>query len=59
MNVTDLSRSQLIELKQQMLIEELDSVSWYDLAYADSLVTDNAVYEKYNGVNFTENDFYN
>lgn len=33
------------------------SPSWYDLAYADELVSKDVIYRHYDGVYFTEEDF--
>ena len=34
-----------------------DEPSWWDLAYADELVDESIIYDYYDGVNFTEDDF--
>lgn len=57
MTVNELTRGQLIELKQSMLCE-WDSTSYEDLARADKIVPDNAVFEQYGGTNFVPEDFF-
>lgn len=57
MTVQELNRDQLIQLKQAMLAEQSDSVSYGELANADSLVRDADVILTYFGVDFSEDDF--
>jgi len=68
MDVTELTRDQLAELKQAYLIElddegtlkeiaGMDCVSWGDLANADEIVPDDVVFHHYDGVLFSEDDF--
>lgn len=58
MSVHDLTRSQLVQLKQEMLADDMEGdVSWYELAIADDLVTDEQVFGAYEGTSFTEEDF--
>ena len=68
MDVTELTRDQLAELKQSYLIElddegtlkeiaDMDCVSWGDLANADEIVPDYVVFHHYDGVLFSEDDF--
>lgn len=54
MTVCELNRDQLIELKAQML----HNPSWGELADADELVSDDAVYSEFDGIAFTEDDFF-
>ena len=66
MNVTELSREQLIELKQTYLMELEDcgehenviGTSWNELANADELIPDDIVFDKYTGIIFTDDDFW-
>lgn len=59
MSIDELSRDQIIELKQNMLEDVLGSEpSWYELATADDIVTDEQVEEEYGGTNFVEDDFW-
>lgn len=61
MDVRDLTRDQLDELKQSMLCQHRDDcdegVSWGELANAGDLISDEDVFERYEGVNFSEDDF--
>ncbi len=60
MTVHDLTRDQLIELKQKMLVDMADErgdPSWSDMADADNLVTDKQVFKEYDGTEFTQDDF--
>lgn len=57
--IDELSRDQIVELKQNMLEDVLgEQPSWYELATADSIVTDEQVEEEYGGTNFVEDDFW-
>lgn len=58
MNVTELSRAQLLQLKANYYEDRHpDGVSYGELADVDSLVTDDEVIEAYSGVTFVEDDF--
>ena len=70
MYVRDLNREQIEELKVNYLCEladegsfasvtgkDYDSPSMEDIANADSIVSDEVIYENYEGINFTEEDF--
>lgn len=62
MNVHELSREQLIELKQNYLIEIMDrrtgeSPSWGELAEANEIVSDEEVFEFYADTVFVPDDF--
>lgn len=72
MNVHDLTREYLVQLKERYLIElanegtfaqvmnvDYDSPSYYDMIHADELVPDDVIFNEYEGVNFVEDDFYN
>ena len=56
--VRDLSRDELIELKQHMLCENEQSPSYGELADADEIITDEQVFEAYDGVTFHPDDFF-
>lgn len=66
MNVTELNREQLIEMKQTYLMELEDcgehedvvGISWNELANADELVPDDIIFDKYAGIIFTDDDFW-
>lgn len=61
MHVSELNRDQLTELKQSYLIQQNeetgDGTSYDELARADSIISDEMIYEAYSGINFTEDDF--
>ena len=58
MKVTELNRDQLIDLKQKYLIDLSDETpSWGELYEADSIVTDQTIFEIYEGINFLPGDF--
>lgn len=62
MTVRELSREELVELKQRYYTEKLDrlgeSPSYGELADIDELVTDEEVYEEYGDVDFVPDDFF-
>lgn len=57
-DVHSLTRDQLIELKQKMLIDRVDYASWNELLAADYLISDEEVYSEFDGVLFTDDDFF-
>lgn len=59
MSVEELSRDQLTELKQNYLEEELgEEPSWYDLANADNIVSDEYVFAQEGATEFVMDDFF-
>lgn len=63
MNVEDLSYGQKSELKQEILIRHLmlkenRTPSWGELANADDSISDEELIEEYEGVEFSEDDFW-
>ena len=56
MLVEELTRDQLIELKQNLLCQR-DSTSWGELAEADSIISDEEVFKEYDGTIFSADDF--
>ena len=58
MGVQELNREQMICLKQGLLCERNQSVDYLSLAQADNIISDEEVYNEYNGIMFTEDDFY-
>ena len=58
MSVKELTREQLIELKQRYYIERNENVSYGELADIDNLVSDNEVFEEYEHITFVEKDFF-
>lgn len=61
MSVQELSRDQLVCLKQAFLTDQLDqrgeSPSWGELAEADDIISDEEVFVEFEGVSFTSDDF--
>lgn len=59
MGLDELSRDQIVQLKQSMLEEVLgEEPSWYDLAMADDIVSDEKLEEEYGVTHFVEGDFF-
>lgn len=58
MSVYELNREQLNELKVDYLLMKQESVSWGELADADTLVRDETIYEEYAGTHFVPDDFF-
>ena len=62
MTVQELNRDQLVQLKQDMLIERMDAEgdwpSWGEMADADSLISDEDVQCEFAGTVFTTDDFW-
>lgn len=61
MTVYELNAEQFSQLKQNYLCEKYFAEdkfpSWGELANADELITDEEIYEAYEGVCFVEDDF--
>ena len=58
MSTTELSREQLIQLKQAILNADVDEgVSYDELSRADELVSDDDVHNRFAGVRFSPEDF--
>lgn len=63
MTVSELSNDQMLELKQDYLTQHLLEVeertpSYGELADADSIVDNAIIFEQYDGVDFSEDDFF-
>lgn len=71
MDVHDLSRDQLVELKQNYFAElvnegtfaevvgrDYDEPSYWDLANADDIVPDDVVFRQWECTHFTNDDFF-
>lgn len=59
MSVKELTREQLIELKQNYYCNVLNNnASYGELADIDNLVSDNEIFEEYDGIIFTNDDFF-
>lgn len=57
MSVKELTREQLIELKQRYYTERNENVSYGELADIDNLVSDNEIFEEYGDITFVAEDF--
>lgn len=61
MNVRELNREQLRELKEQYIVDWYASQdktpSWNELANADHIVADYCIYDHYDGIDFVPDDF--
>ena len=71
MNVKELSKEQMSELKERYLTQladegtfaevlgvDYDEPSHWDLIHADEIVPNDVIYEHYSGVDFVEDDFF-
>lgn len=59
MGVRELSREELIELKQNYYCNELgNNASYGELADIDNIVTDKEIFEYYDYVDFVKDDFF-
>ena len=59
MKVEELNREQLKELKINYLSLNKNNISYGEIANIESIIPDAEIFEYYNGVNFTEADFFN
>lgn len=57
MTLKDLNKNQIHQLKEQILLEKNENVSYGELAMADSLISDLEVEEGFGGTNFVPDDF--
>ena len=61
MNVKELSRDQIEELKQEYLTRKMDengeTPSYEELALADQTISDDEIFEEYAGTEFSPDDF--
>ena len=58
MSVYELSKNQLIELKQHYLCEVQENVSYGELCDADDIVSDEEIFSEYRNFEFSEDDFF-
>lgn len=58
MTIQQLTREQILQLKQAMLTEQSDTVSYGELLHADQLISDAEVTLRFYGTEFTDEDFY-
>ena len=59
MSVYELSKNQLIELKQNYLCEVQKNVQYGELCDADNIISDEEIFNEYGNVEFSEDDFFN
>ena len=59
MSVYELSKNQLIELKQNFLFKRDENISYDKLLDADIIVSDEEIFNEYENVKFSEDDFFN
>ena len=59
MSVYELSKNQLIELKQNYLFKRDENISYDKLLDADIIVSDEEIFNEYENVKFSEDDFFN
>ena len=57
MMLKDLNKNQTHQLKERILLEKNEKVSYRELANADSLISDLEVKERFGGINFVPDDF--
>ena len=61
MNVRELNREQLLELKERYLIDWYASndrtPSWGEMADAGAIVDDDTIFDYFDGIDFVEEDF--
>lgn len=57
MSIYELSKNQLIELKQNYLCEVQKNVSYEELCDADNIVSDEEIFQAYSCVDFSSEDF--
>ena len=58
MTIQHLNREQIRQLKQAMLTEHSDTVSYGELLHADQLISDAEVTLRFYGTEFTKDDFF-
>ena len=57
MTIRELNKEQLEQVKQHYYCENNEQVSWGELVYIDDLVSDKEIFDAYENVCFTEDDF--
>lgn len=57
MSVYELSKNQLIELKQNYLCEVQKNVSYGELCDADNIISDEEIFQVYSCMDFSSEDF--
>lgn len=59
MTVYELTEDQLYELKQSHLFKRDENISYDKLLDADIIVSDEEIFNEYENVKFSEDDFFN
>ena len=57
MNLIELTREQIISLKQDLLAKRIPNVSYGELSNANELVSDDEIIQLYKDTEFSEEDF--
>ena len=57
MTIRELNKEQLEQVKQHYYCENNERVSWGELVYINDLVSDEEIFDAYENVYFTEEDF--
>lgn len=57
MELKDLNKEQIIQLKQRLYCEKNENVSYGELAEIDNLVSDEELKEEYGDIYFVDEDF--
>ena len=57
MSVYELSKNQLIELKQNYLCEVQKNISYGELCDADNIISDEEIFQTYSCTDFSSEDF--
>lgn len=57
MTIKNLNKEQVYQLKQRILCEKIENITYGELANADSLISDLEVEEEFGGVTFVPEDF--
>lgn len=58
MTIKDLNKKQIHQLKERILMEQMENPSTSELAWADELVPDYEVEEHFGSVIFSDEDFF-
>ena len=58
MNVRELNREQLDELKYAYVCETMENINWGDLTDVTDIITDETIYNHYDNIDFVDDDFF-
>jgi hypothetical protein len=58
MTIKDLDKQQLTQVKQAYFAENHENMSYDDLEMINTLVSDEEIFEAFEGVNFVDDDFW-